>query len=314
MLSRRHLVAVAAVISLVMLTLTAWGHRRAGNGKTGAASSLSTVASSTIGRASAAPTSAPSSTRARPTRTASASPRKPALTVQQLGAKLSALFGPGDSFSVAGYDLSSRRTIVAGAGSGMTEASIVKLDILQTALYRQQRGLADFDDDDVADMMEHSDNAAADRVFRTANGNSGLQDYNDLIGLGHTQLDQTGTWGLSTTSATDQLTLLKQLVTGGSPLNAASRAYALGLMSQVEADQTWGISAGADAGAKSQLKNGWLNIDRDNGLWAVNSDGLTTVGGHQVLLVVLSQHQPDYRTGVNRVEAAARQLAAALRG
>jgi hypothetical protein len=29
---------------------------------------------------------------------------------------------------------------------------------------------------------------------------------------------------------------------------------------------------------------------------------------------VLSQHQPDYRTGVNRVEAAARQLAAALRG
>jgi hypothetical protein len=312
MLSRRHLVAIAAVVSVIMVTLTAWGHRRSGNGNTGAAPSPNRVASSSVRQSS----SAPKSTTARPTRTAAAStsPSRPALSVQQLSAKLTALFGPGDSFSVAGYDLSTKRSIVAGAGSGMTEASIVKLDILQTALYRQQRGLATFDDDDVADMMEHSDNAAADRVFRTDNGNSGLQNYNDLIGLGHTALDPGGLWGLSTTAATDQLTLLKQLVSGSSPLNAASRAYALNLMSQVEPDQTWGISAGADAGAKSQLKNGWLSIDRDHGLWAVNSDGITTVGGHKVLLVVLSQHQPDFRTGVNRVEAAARQLAAALRG
>ena len=85
------------------------------------------------------------------------------------------------------------------------------------------------------------------------------------------------------------------------------------LMGDVESDQQWGISAAADRNAASQLKNGWLNIDRDNGLWAVNSAGITTSGGHKVLLVVLSQHQPDFRTGVNRVEAAARQLAAALR-
>ena len=106
---------------------------------------------------------------------------------------------------------------------------------------------------------------------------------------------------------------MKQLVSSKSALTAASRGYALNLMGQVESDQQWGISAAADRGASSQLKNGWLNIDRDNGLWAVNSAGLTTAGGHKVLLVVLSQHQPDFQTGVNRVEAAARQLAAALR-
>ncbi len=231
---------------------------------------------------------------------------------QQLAASLQKLFGPGDSFSVAGYDLTTGQRIAAGAGGGMTEASIVKLDILETALYRNQTGQGGLDDDDIAAMIEHSDNNAADRVYRADNRNTGLQSYNDLIGLAHTQLDPTGAWGLSTTAATDQLILLTQLTSSTSALNAASRAYALNLMGQVELDQTWGISAAADAGAKSRLKNGWLNIDRDNGLWAVNSDGLTTSGGHPVLLVVLSQHQPDFQTGVNRVQAAAKQLATAL--
>lgn len=309
MLSRRHLVAVAAVISVVLLTLTAWGHRHDSNGASNAQASVHRTASSPASRSARRPATATASSRP-PTRSSSARPR---LTVQQLGANLRSLFGPADSFSVAGYDLTTGHSIAAGAGSGMTEASVVKLDILETALYRQQTGQGDYDGDDVADMMEHSDNDAADRVFRDDNGNAGLQSYNDLVGLSHTQLDPTEAWGLSTTAATDQVLLLKQLVSSKSPLNAASRAYALNLMGQVEADQTWGISAAADAGAKSQLKNGWLNIDRDNGLWAVNSDGLTTSGGHKVLLVVLSQHQPDMQTGIGRVETAAKQLAAALR-
>jgi hypothetical protein len=235
------------------------------------------------------------------------------VTVRQLTSSLQALFGPGDSFSVAGYDLTTGHSVAAGAGSGMTEASIVKLDILETALYRQQTGVSDYDDDDVADMIEHSDNAAADRVYVRDGGNAGLQRYNDLIGLGHTALDSTGAWGLSTTAATDELILLKQLTSRGTALNATSRSYALQLMGNVEADQRWGISAAADPGAASWLKNGWLSVDRDHGLWTVNSVGLTTSGGHRVLLAVLSQHQPDFQTGVNRVAAAARQLAAALR-
>jgi Beta-lactamase enzyme family len=321
-LSRKHVVAIAAVITVVMLTLTAW-HRQSSNDPAGAESTSgratgSPVASSTAptGRASSAATGAssrPSRTVSIPSATAKPSATAaPRLTVQQLSRNLSSLLGAGDSFSVAALDLTTGRTVTAGASSGMTEASEIKLDILETALYRQQTGQSSFDDDDVADMMERSDNAAADRVFVDDGGNSGLQQYNDKVGLRHTQLDPTSTWGLSTTAATDQLTLLKQLVSSKSVLTAASRGYALNLMGQVESDQQWGISAAADRGASSQLKNGWLNIDRDNGLWAVNSAGLTTAGGHKVLLVVLSQHQPDFQTGVNRVEAAARQLAAAL--
>lgn len=308
MLSRRHLVAVAAVISVVLLTLTAWGHRHASNGASNPQASAQRTASSPASRSASRPAPATASSRP-PTRSSSA---RPQLTVQQLGANLRSLFGPADSFSVAGYDLTTGHSIAAGAGAGMTEASVVKLDILQTALYRQQAGL-DLNEDDVEAMIEHSDNAAADRVYARAGRNSALQQYNDTVGLSHTQLDPDGLWGLSTTAATDELTLLKQLVSSRSPLTAASRGYALQLMGSVEADQRWGISAAADPGASSQLKNGWLNIDRDNGLWAVNSVGLTTSGGHKVLLAVLSQHQPDFQTGVSRVAAAAKQLAAALR-
>jgi hypothetical protein len=321
-LSRRHAVAIAAVISVVLLTLTAWGRRHpsgnsagalaggassAGTSSPAASSPATSPASASQRPAAATPSSQPPSKTASPSKTS-----KPRLTVQQLTANLQALFGPGDSFSVAGYDLTTGHSVVAGAGSGMTEASVIKLDILQTALYHRQQTGYQFNEDDAEAMMENSDNAAGDRIFNYDGGNSGLQQYNDTIGLGHTQLDPTETWGLSTTTATDQLTLLKQLVSSKSVLNSASRGYALQLMGDVEADQTWGISAAADPGASSQLKNGWLNIDRDNGLWAVNSTGLTTSGGHRMLLVVLSQHEPDYQTGVNRVQAAARQLATAL--
>lgn len=315
MLSRRHVVAIAAVISVVLITLTSWGHRHSGNRRAGAISAGQPSGSPTSSTPASSPpvsSAAASATSRPPSRAVSTTPSKPRLTVRQLTANLQALFGPGDSFSVAGYDLTTGQSVAAGAGSGMTEASVVKLDILETALYHRQQTGNDFDEDDAEAMMENSDNAAGDRIFDYDGGNGGLQPYNNAIGLGNTQLDPTETWGLSTTTAADQVVLLKQLVSGRSVLNSTSRAYALQLMGDVEADQQWGISAAADPGAASLLKNGWLNIDRDNGLWAVNSVGITTAGGHRVLLAVLSQHQPDFQTGVNRLAAATKQLATAL--
>ncbi|HTZ45392.1 MAG TPA: serine hydrolase [Jatrophihabitans sp.] len=311
----RALVTLSLPVSLgtaVLLSLAGHGARPAGGTARAAAPSAPASAAPT-GTGPAAPTTsspAPAATASRPE-----SPerhlRSRAVATRRLSAGLAGLFGPGESYSVAGYDLTTGRTLTAGAAGGMTEASLVKLDILETALYRQQLGYG-FDADDATEMMEQSDNDAADDVFAADGGNDGLAHYNALIGLGSTALEPSGVWGLSTTSAADQLTLLRQLVSAGSPLNAASRQYALQLMGSVEADQRWGVSAAADPGAASRLKNGWLDIDDDGGRWAVTSAGLTTSGGHQVLLVVLSQHQPDYRTGVDRVEAAARELAAAL--
>jgi beta-lactamase class A len=167
-------------------------------------------------------------------------------------------------------------------------------------------------EDDVEAMIEHSDNAAADRLFRVVGRDAGLGRYNAVLGLHETVLNTQGLWGLSTTSAADQLLLLRALVSSGSPLTAASRRYALNLLGQVEADQRWGVSAAGDPGSTTLNKNGWLGVDADRGRWAINSAGVVRVGGHQVLMAVLSQHQPDFSTGVGRVERAARMLAATL--
>lgn len=225
------------------------------------------------------------------------------------------MFGTGTSYSVAALDLTTGRSVRAGAGAGMVLASLVKLDILETLLYQRQRSaqpLTAGQQADVEAMIEHSDNGAADRLFKLIGRETGLRGYNAVLGLHHTVVNTEGLWGLSTTSADDQLLLLQALASARSPLSATSRRSALALMADVESDQRWGVSAAADAGSTPLLKNGWLGVDDDQGRWAVNSGGLVRVGGHQVLMAVLSQHGPDFSTGVNRVQRAAVELAAAL--
>ena len=45
----------------------------------------------------------------------------------------------------------------------------------------------------------------------------------------------------------------------------------------------------------------------------MNSMGLVTVGGARQLVAAFSQHQPDYDTGVSRLDTAVAAVATALR-
>ncbi len=321
MLTRRRtattaLAALAAVLLSTGCGGAAGSHDPAGAGSAATTSPAPTSPSSApTSPSSASPTSA-ASTRA--TATSSPAPASTApsrVSAGQLATDLTQLFGTGGSYSVAALDVSTGRSSQAGAHGGMVLASLVKLDILETLLYQRQRSgqpLTDGQEDDVEAMIEHSDNAAADRLFRLIGRHQGMGSYNAVLDLHDTVLNTEGLWGLSTTSAADQLQLLQALVSPGSPLAAASRKHALDLLGDVEADQRWGVGAAADRGSSPLNKNGWLGVDDDRGRWAVNSAGLVRVGGHQVLMVVLSQHQPGFDTGVSRVERAARMLAASL--
>ena len=73
-----------------------------------------------------------------------------------------------------------------------------------------------------------------------------------------------------------------------------------------------GISAAADPGALTGLKNGWLPVDDDGGRWIVSSVGMTTVAHDPVLLAVLTEHQPSEEAGIALVEALARPAAQAV--
>lgn len=109
-------------------------------------------------------------------------------------------------------------------------------------------------------------------------------------------------WGLTRTTARDQLTLLRAVFEEGadSPLDARSRRYVAGLMERVVPSQDWGVSAADGGSGDRALKNGWLPRT-DSGLWVVHSVGRVRT----CLVAVLSDGHPTKEAGVAAVEEAA---------
>jgi beta-lactamase class A len=230
-------------------------------------------------------------------------------------AAMSAKLQPG-SVSVAALNIATGATYSAGQSAGMWTASAYKLLVLETLLLQHQHSgtkLSGTEMDQSTTMIRDSDNEAGYDLFERIGGNAGLAAAVKQMGLTHTvpgRSDPTFT----TTSASDYLILLKNLVTAG-PLDAASRSYALGLMQTVQAGQRWGVGVIADPGTSFANKNGWLAIDNsngpgenDNGKWAVNSVGIMTVHGQTVLMAVFTRHEPSYAAGVALVQSLATAL------
>jgi hypothetical protein len=225
---------------------------------------------------------------------------------------------PSGAVSVSVYNPKTGASYTYGARSGMVTASITKLDILEAMLLQHEETgttLSSAVDAQATRMIENSDNAAADWLFAHSIGaRTGLIKANERLGLRCTQLGPGYYWGLGTTCASDQVTLLRHLVDTHGPLDAASRQYAIGLLARVEPDQRWGVGAAADAGTTFVNKNGWLALEDDGGLWAVNSDGIINAHGQQVLISVLTQHNSAFQPGVTLTEAVARAATAVVAG
>ncbi|GAA3135308.1 hypothetical protein GCM10010521_21590 [Streptomyces rameus] len=191
-------------------------------------------------------------------------------------------------------------------------ASIVKVDILAALLLQAQdagRRLTATEKAYAAQMIENSDNASATALWHTIGRAAGLDAANERFGLAGTVGGEGELWGLTQTTAVDQLALLKQVFGEESELSAASRAYVRGLMGAVRADQRWGVSAAA--GGSWALKNGWLPRST-TGLWDVNSIGRVSVDGTDYLVAVLSNGTVSRERGISLVEAAARAAVSAF--
>jgi hypothetical protein len=261
---------------------------------------------------SSSPTTSPakSSVDATPTATPTQSA---AATADALVGKLTAELAAG-GYSIAATNTVTGQHYQTGATSGMDEGSIVKIDILETLLLDHQDSDTELSDDEVrlaTNMIENSDNSAAESLFWNVGGRDGITAANIRLGLTSTVLGPSDYWGLTTTGAADQLILLRNLTSTG-PLTAASRGFALGLMRDVESDQRWGAGVIADAGTTFANKNGWLGVDDDSGRWLVNSLGVVTVQGQQVLISVLTQHNDNLDDGIALVESLVRAVAPAV--
>jgi Beta-lactamase enzyme family len=250
---------------------------------------------------------------ARPARPDSPAPR-PAVPVDPLGAAArSFLSTRSGTVSAAVYDARSGMTWTIGQGRPQAEASIVKVDILETLLARRHSDGATLPARDkslAAAMIEDSDNAAATALWDEVGGAHGISSFNASAGLTDTTPSSCVAcpgfawpgWGLSTTTATDQLALLRELLRPNSLLTDAQRTYALSLMEHVTAAQAWGVASGMRTRTTVALKNGWLPLTSADDDWQINSIGWVAGQGRDYLMAVLSTGNPTEQYGIDTVD------------
>jgi hypothetical protein len=208
-------------------------------------------------------------------------------------------------------------------GATQYTASIVKVDILARWLRRYDKLDAAIPGDIpfsvkylMTRMIQNSDNAAATSLFYFGGGCDALTKFNRLIPMDDTVVGcQTPTyygWGNTTTTATDQLQLMRVYAYGRprGVLSSDAQSYGNQLMQGVEPDQRWGISCGPwgrvcfppnyappDPDVTVTLKNGWKTLPTctkpvDQCPWQVNSTGWVRGNGRNYALSVLTTRNP----------------------
>lgn len=217
--------------------------------------------------------------------------------------------------SVAVLDVDSGESATYGDAAFDT-ASIVKVDILAALLLQAQdedRQLTASEKAYATAMIENSDNTSASALWRAIGKAEGLDAANERLGLTDTEGGDGMLWGLTQTTAADQLALLRQVFGDDSELSSASREYVQGLMGEIAVDQHWGVSAAAEGSAWA-LKNGWLPRST-TGLWDINSIGRVTASdGSEYLVVALSNGNATKEKGISLVESAAEAAVSVFTG
>jgi hypothetical protein len=229
-------------------------------------------------------------------------------------AAASYLSGRAGTVLAAVYDLRTGRSWRLGQGPPQAEASIVKLDVLETLLAERAdgdgTGLSASDRTLAGQMIEDSDNDAATSLWYAVGGAASIRSFNARAGLVHTVPSSCVVcpgfawpgWGLTTTTPEDQIALLRQLVTPSSVLPRAARQYALSLMEDVTPSQRWGVSGGVPVQVTVALKNGWLPLRGAASDWQINSVGWISGGGRNYLMAVLSTGNPSEQYGIDTID------------
>lgn len=161
---------------------------------------------------------------------------------------------------------------------------------------------------DIRRAIRYSDNNAAQRLHDDlGDGVTVMHNFYRIAGMRDAvQTNPKGRWGNVLTSPSDQVTLLRLLTDGSDKvLKNKDKQLILGFMRSVAKTQRWGISEGAPARASIAIKNGWGPASTESG-WIVNSIGYVAKRQSTYELVVMSNHNGSFGSGIHRIERAAR--------
>ena len=217
---------------------------------------------------------------------------------------------PDGDYDIAVFDSATGATThFSNANTTYDSASAIKLSILEDTLWQdQQHGIKSLTSNQLNDaipMIEQSDNDAATDLWTNIGGQRALQAFFQKIGAAQSTANVH--WGLTQTTALDQLKVINQVAYASKVLTPASANQANQLMDQIDSGQRWGIGAGVSAGVAVELKDGWLDDANGSGTegWDVNSIGHVHGDGMDYTIAVLTDNDNTEQDGINTIQSLA---------
>ena len=227
--------------------------------------------------------------------------------MQQLAAQW-----PSQHFTAHVYDTRSGCEYSLNPSLRLGTASVLKVEVMAGILLRAQnegRPLTQWERDQIWPMITQSDNHAATELWQSLGGGQGMADLDGIFGLTETT-PADPTWGNTSTSARDQVWLLRQVLLGQfGPMQRPALEEAWAPMLSVVPEQRWGITAGVPAGWPVAQKNGFAGSQCC--WWRINSTGVVVdPGGGAYAVAILSDGWPSMEAGIPGVEYVSRAIAA----
>jgi hypothetical protein len=207
------------------------------------------------------------------------------------------LEGIGGNVDAAVYDITRQRYYTYNASAQFIMGSSMKVPIMLTFLAMTEREGREPDGDEMyllTTMIENSNNDSASALYYgEIGGAAGVASYLHSIGISDL-IPAPNAWGYSVITPQSMVKLLS-LLYDGQILTAHDRSLAFFLMEHIESDQQVGVGDTAPPKAIVAMKDGWL--PGPDGLWAMNSSGIVTVGKETYIISVYTQEQNSLGDG-----------------
>lgn len=202
-------------------------------------------------------------------------------------------------------------TYTTSGRSQFKTASVVKVAVLSNLIAQHtsyQTNMSINEKTLATAMIEDSDNDATTALLEDEGGYKAPDKLFNKLGMADSAMDESA-WGYSLTTASDQVTLLRNIFYDSSVLPDAGQSYIADLMSNVASSQNWGVSAGVGSDATVSLKNGWLE---DSNGWIINSIGHVKSNNSDYVIAVLTSGNTSEQAGIALVEKLAKTTYAYL--
>ena len=228
----------------------------------------------------------------------------------QLDEVITTIANGSDKLGVAIHDLRNGAVYGFNPGYASQSASMAKPMIVLMAQRRARATgttLTGEQLEQVTKAITQSDNDSADALWTFAGA---APAYDELAGElemtdTHADVARSESWSWTWTTPSDQVLLVQRLVEGSPAIADPDREQLWALMGQVIKEHSWGVGAPRSETVKVHLKNGWVQFQSSDGLWAVNSMGQVDGEGRSYRMAMMTR-TTDFDTGRETLDAIGR--------